>query len=69
MANSPRRDNVYQFDQLCIITYKSNSGKVKSNIKIDFNHNWLKINNGQKNYICYVCSKFYFSQFSKNWDD
>ena len=25
--------------------------------------------NGQINYICYLCSKFYFSQFSEKWKD
>ena len=67
MANSSG-DNIYHLDHICIITYKNIWGKVRSDIKHDFNHNWLKIN-GQKNYICYTCSKFYFPQFSENWKD
>ena len=53
MANSPWRDNIYQLGHICIITYKNIRGKVRSDIKLGFNHNWRKINR-KMTYAMYI---------------
>ena len=65
ITNSPRRNIIYQLGHRCIVNIW---GKGRSDIKLYFNHSWLKLN-GQNNYICYICSKFYFSQSFGNWKD